>query len=129
MVVIVDFVVDLNVCAHEGVKVDQANGDVGAIGFIAGFLGEAPGANVEPAVSRAKPGNERSDCKRTYHGALAMFGLGDNTRAFKPEDIGRSDYITAAAGPIGRDSGVVAPWLPPQCVMGTSLAKLADFSL
>lgn len=50
MVVIVDFVVDLNVCAHEGVKVDQANGDVGAIGFMAGFLGEAACGNAEPAV-------------------------------------------------------------------------------
>ena len=79
-VVIVDFVVDLNVCAHEGVKVEQANGDVGAIGFIAGFLGEAAGGNVEPAVSRAKPGNERSDCKRTHHGSLAMFDLGDRAK-------------------------------------------------
>ena len=33
-----------------GVKVDQANGDVGAIGFMAGFLGEAACGNVEPAV-------------------------------------------------------------------------------
>ena len=31
MVVIVDFVVDLNVVTHEGVKVEQTNGDVGAI--------------------------------------------------------------------------------------------------
>ena len=81
MVVIVDFVVDLNVCAHEGVKVDQANGDVGAIGFMAGFLGEAACGNVEPAVSRAKSGNERPDCGRA-HGALAMFDLGDNARTF-----------------------------------------------
>ena len=44
-VVIVDFVVDLNIGAREGVKVEQANRDVGAIGFMAGFLGEAAGAN------------------------------------------------------------------------------------
>jgi len=31
VVVIVDFVVDLNVVTHEGVKVEQTNGDVGAI--------------------------------------------------------------------------------------------------
>lgn len=107
-VVFVEFVVDLNVCAHEGVKVEQANGDVGAIGFMAGFLGEAAGANVELAVSWVKLGNERPDRKRNDHGALAMLDLGDNAWAFKPEDIGRSDHVAAAVGAIGRDSGVVA---------------------
>lgn len=75
---------------------------------MAGFLGEAAGASVELAVSWVKLGNESPDRKRTDHVALAMLGLDDNAWAFKPEDTGRSDHVTAAVGAIGRDSGVAA---------------------
>lgn len=39
--VVIDPVVDLDVVTHEGVKVEQANGDVGAVSLVACLLGEA----------------------------------------------------------------------------------------
>ncbi len=39
---VVGLVVDLDVMANKGVEVEQTNGDVGAVGLIAGLLGEAP---------------------------------------------------------------------------------------
>ncbi len=39
---VVGLVVDLDIMANKGIEVEQAHGYVGAVGLIAGLLGEAP---------------------------------------------------------------------------------------
>lgn len=54
-------VIDLNAVTHEGVKVEQTNGDVGAICLVACLLGEAAREDVKPSVTRAQTADERSN--------------------------------------------------------------------
>ena len=60
--------------ANKGVEVEQTNGDVGAVGLIAGLLGEAPGGDVEPAIARTQPADERAHRGRA-DGSLAVLDL------------------------------------------------------
>ncbi len=60
---VVGLVVDLHVVANKGIEVERAHGYVGAVGLIAGLLGEAPGRDVEPAIACAKPADDCRDVK------------------------------------------------------------------
>lgn len=48
---LVGLVVGAHVELHEPVKVEQAHRHVGAVGLVAGLLGEAARGDVEPAVA------------------------------------------------------------------------------
>lgn len=96
--------IDLDVVTHEGVKVEQANGDVDAVSLIVCLLGEAIRGDVKPTVARAQSADERSN-RGSSHGALAMLDLGYDVRALQPKGSPRAsgDATTSRppSGPLG----------------------------
>ena len=87
--------------ANKGVEVEQANGHIGAVGLIAGLLGEAPGGDVEPAIARAKPADERAHRGRA-HGSLAVLDLRHDARRLEPQCGEGGDHVAPAIGALGR---------------------------
>ena len=111
---VVGLVVDLDVMANKGVEAEQAHGDIGAVGLIAGLLGEATGGDVEPAIARAKPTDERAHCGRA-HGSLAVLDLRHDARGLEPQRVGGGDHVASAIGALGCHAGAIPHRLEHSC--------------
>ena len=85
--------------ANKGVEVEQAHGDIGAVGLIAGLLGEAAGGDVEPTLARAEPADELAHRGRA-HGSLAVLDLRNDARRLEPQRVGGGITSRPPSGPL-----------------------------